>query len=84
MIPKTKATVVFQVKFWIKIVFLFKKNYKISFKLKLLYKIIRLDHIGDSMVNTIILNSDFIIFFNSIDSNFIIFLNSIDSDFTIF
>ena len=54
------------VEFWIKIVFFKKKNYKISFELKLLPKVVRLGYIGDNMTNAAVLNNDFTIFFNSI------------------
>ena len=43
-----------------------KKNYKISFELKLLLKVVRLGYIGDNMANAAVLNNDFTIFLNSI------------------
>ena len=41
-----------------------KKIYKISFELKLLAKVIRLNHEDDNMSNVIVLNTSFIIFVN--------------------
>ena len=56
---------------------LLKKNYKISFDLRLLSKVVCLGHVGDIMTNAAVLNNDFTIFLNSIsfvmDNDFIIF-----------
>ena len=49
--------------------FFFLKKKKISFKLKLLFEVRRLNHVGDSMTNVVVLNNSFTIFLNS----FIIF-----------
>ena len=43
-----------------------KNNYKFSFELKLLPKVMRLGHVGDNMANVAILNNSFTIFLNSI------------------
>ena len=43
-----------------------KKNYKISFETKLLPKVVRLGHVGESRANVVVLNSDFSIILNSI------------------
>ena len=54
-----------------------KKNYKFSFELKLLPKVVYLGHLGDIMANIVVLNISFTIFLNSIaavmDNDFIIF-----------
>ena len=41
-----------------------KKNYKISFELKHLPKVVRFGHVGDNMANAAVLNSVFTIFLN--------------------
>ena len=48
--------------FWIKILFFQKKNYKNSLYLKLMPNLVRLGHVGNSLANVVVLNSDFIIF----------------------
>ena len=47
--------------FWSKILFFF-LNYEISFDFKLLFNLIRLGHVGDSLANANVLNNVFSIF----------------------
>ena len=52
----------------------FKKNYKISFELKLLPKVVRLGQVGDDMANAAVLNNSFTMFLNSIGQRLYHFL----------
>ena len=66
----------FEMSFGLKYSFFKKKNYEISFEIKLLPKVVRLGHVGDSLANVVVLNSGFTIFSYSI-------VDVMDNDFTI-